>query len=315
MRRFSVARHVGALLGRTYAEWTRHHASQFGAAMAYYMFFSLAPLLVLAIALAGAFFGADAAEGRIVAELQHYIGPNGAAAVQELVRRARGSDSGVSVSIAGIGILLLGAMQVFNSLQTALNAMWNAPEDPEVKRGFKRDLLRLAKKRALSFGMVLLIGFLLVVSLLASAALSAAGVYLSRFGRDPGGMFLLRISEVAISLGSLTCLLAVIYKILPDVRIAWRDVWFGAVVTSALLTLGRLGIGWYLGRSNLASVYGAAGSLIVILVWVYYSAQILLFGAEMTQVFASEFGSRRRSPSSISDPGEAAPPVDASDRR
>lgn len=294
MPRFSVVRHVGRLLFRTYVEWTEDHASQFGAAMAYYMFFSMAPLLVFAIALAGAFFGADAAEGKIVTELQHFIGRGGAGAVQELIRRARGSDAGVTVSIAGIGVLILGAMQVFNSLQTALNAMWDAPDEPEVKRGIKRDLLQLAKKRALSFVMVVIIGLLLVFSLLASAALSAVATYLTRLGRESAEVFLLRISEVAISVGSLTCLLAIIYKLLPDVRIAWRDVWFGAVVTSALLTLGQLAIGRYLGGSNIASVYGAAGSLIVLLVWVYYSSQILLFGAEMTQVYANQFGSRRK---------------------
>ncbi len=285
---------VGALLGRTYLEWTEDHASQYGAAMAYYMFFSLAPLLILAVAFAGAFFGAEAAEGRIVTELQHFIGWDGAEAIQALVRRARGSDAGLSFSIVGIGALLVGAAQVFNSLQTALNAMWRVPDATAPKRGFKGDLLDIAKKRALSFVMVLVIGMLLVLSLLASAALAAFGAYLSRLGRDPGGMAVLRFSDVVLSLGSLTCLLAVIYKLLPDAKIAWRDVWFGAIVTSFLLTIGKMVIGWYLGGSGITSVYGAAGSLIVILIWVYYCAQILLFGAEMTQVYAFEFGSRQR---------------------
>jgi membrane protein len=294
MPTFSLARHVGTLLRRTFVAWTQDHASQFGAAMAYYMFFSMAPLLVLSIALAGAFFGADAAEGRIVAELQHLIGRDGAAAIQELVRRARGSEAGVTIPIAGLGVLIWGAMQVFNSLQTALNAMWGVRERPAARKGIVWDLIDLAKKRALSFGMVVIIGLLLVLSLLASAALSAVGAYLTRLGTESAEVFLLRVSEIAISVGSLTCLLAVIYKMLPDARIAWRDVWFGAVVTSSLLTLGRLVIGWYLGNRNVASVYGAAGSLIVILIWVYYCSQILLFGAKMTQVYASEFGSRRR---------------------
>jgi len=189
-----------------------------------------------------------------VTESQHFIGRDGAEAVQALVRRARGSDAGLSVSIAGLGALLLGAMQVFNSLQTALNVMWDAPDKPEVRGGFKRDLLQLAKKRALSFGMVLVIGWLLVLSLLASAGLSAFGAYLSARGRVSAEVFLLRISDVAVSLGSLTCLLAVIYKLLPDARIAWRDVWFGAVVTSCLLTIGKVLIGWYLGSSGITSV-------------------------------------------------------------
>ncbi len=288
-----AAKHAGALLGKTFIEWTEDHASQYGAAMAYYMFFSLAPLLIFAIALAGAFFGVEAAEGKIATELQHFIGRDGAQAIQALVQRARGSDAGLSVSIAGMGALLLGAMQVFNSLQTALNVMWDAPDESEVPRGFKGDLLQLAKKRALSFGMVLVIGWLLVLSLLASAGLSAFGTYLSARGRESAEVFLFRISDVAVSLGALTCLLAVVYKLLPDVKIAWRDVWFGAAVTACLLTIGKVLIGWYLGSSSLSSVYGAAGSLVVILVWVYYSSQILLFGAEMTQVYAREFGSRQ----------------------
>jgi membrane protein len=283
---------VGILLARTFSEWREDHASQYGAAIAYYTFFSIAPLLILAIALAGVFFGADAAEGRIVTELQGFIGRDGAEAVQALVRRARGSDAGLTVSIAGIGALLLGATQVFNSLQTALNLMWEAP-DRTVRTGVKWDLLQLARNRALSFAMVLVVGLLLVLSLLASAGVSLLGTFLSRLGREPAEVLFLRISEIVLSFGALTCLLAVVYKILPDARIAWRDVWFGAAVTSSLLTAGKLVIGWYLGSSSIGSVYGAAGSLIVLLVWVYYSSQLLLFGAEMTQVWACEIGSRR----------------------
>ncbi|HJS72736.1 MAG TPA: YihY/virulence factor BrkB family protein [Vicinamibacteria bacterium] len=287
-------KNAGTLIARTYLEWTEDHASQYGAAMAYYMFFSLAPLLILAVAFAGTFFGAEAAEGKIVAELQYFIGRDGAAAIQALVWWARGSNAGLSVSIAGIGALLLGATQVFNSLQTALNRMWRVPDAAAARRGFKGDLLDLAKKRALSFAMVLVVGMLLVLSLLASAGLSAFGSYLSRLGRDSAEVAVLSFSEIALSLLLLTCLLAAIYKILPDARIAWGDVWFGAIVTSSLLTLGKLILGWYLAGSGITSVYGAAGSLVLILVWVYYSCQILLFGAEMTKVYASEFGSRRR---------------------
>lgn len=293
----SAAKWIGALLHRTYTEWTEDHATQYGAAIAYYTLFSLAPLLILAIALAGSFFGAQAAEGRMVNELQYFIGRDAAEAVQALVRQARGSDAGLSVSIAGIGALLLGAAQVFNSLQTALNAMWRIADDSVSREsGIRKDFLQFLKKRALSFGMVLVVGLLLILSLLMSAGVSAFGTYLSALGTESAQVFVLRVSEVAVSIGSLTFLLAVIYKLLPDVRIAWRDVWFGAAVTSCLLTLGKLAIGWYLGSSSVGSVYGAAGSLIVILLWVYYNAQILLFGAEMTQVYAYEFGSRRRQP-------------------
>jgi membrane protein len=286
-------KNAGTLLARTYLEWSEDHATQYGAAMAYYMFFSLAPLLILAVAFAGAFFGAEAAEGTLVEELQYFIGRDGAEAIQALVWRARGSRAGLPLSLAGVGALLFGAAQVFNSLQTALNRMWHVP-DGAVARGIKRDLIDFAKKRALSFAMVLIVGVLLVVSLLLNAALAAIESYLSRLGRDSADLAVLQFSDVALSLFLLTCLLAVIYKLLPDVRIAWGDVWFGAIVTSCLLTVGKLILAWYLGGSGIASVYGAAGSLVLILIWVYYCCQILLFGAEMTQVYAWEFGSRSR---------------------
>src|SRR5262245_4135650 len=168
-------KNAGMLVGKTYLEWAEDHASQYGAAMAYYMFFSLAPLLILAVAFAGTFFGAEAAEGKLVAELQYFIGRDGAEAVQALVWRARGSSAGLTVSLAGIGALLLGATQVFNSLQMALNRMWRVPDGAAAPRGFKGDLLDLAKKRSLSFAMVLVVGVLLVLSLLASAGLTAFG--------------------------------------------------------------------------------------------------------------------------------------------
>lgn len=290
-----AAKTLGALLAKAFSEWTEDRASQYGAAMAYYTFFSLAPLLILAIALAGVFFGVEAAEGRIVNELQHFIGRDGAEAVQALVQRARGLEAGITVSIAGIGALLFGATQVFNSLQTALNAMWDVPDISDGRGSLRKDLLGLAKKRALSFAMVLVIGVLLVLSLVAGAGLSAFATYLDARGRESEEVLLLRVSDVAVSFGSLTCLLAAIYRLLPDAKIAWRDVWFGAILTSFLLTIGKVLIGWYLGSSSIGSVYGAAGSLIIILIWVYYSSQILLFGAELTHVYAREFGSRRKS--------------------
>jgi membrane protein len=262
--------------------------------MAYYAFFSLAPLLILAIALAGAFFGAEAAEGRMVAELQRFVGRDGAEVIQTLVRRARGSEAGLQVSIAGIAALLFGGTQVFNSFQVALNVMWGVADQNDLRKGLKWDLLGYAKKRAISFGMVLVVGILLTLSLVASAGITAFGAYLDRLGRSSASVMLLQLAEVALSFGSLAVLLAVMYRLLPDVWIAWRDVWFGATVTSIFLTGGKVLIAWYLGTSSISSVYGAAGSLVVLLVWVYYSAQILLFGAEMTQVYACEFGSWRK---------------------
>jgi len=266
-------------LSDTYAAWREHNAPRLGAALAYYTVFSIAPLLVIVIGIAGLVFGADAARGQVMAEIEGLIGPESARALQDILKNAQSPTSGTVATIIGVVSLILGASGVFGDLQAALNTVW------EVKPKPNRALIGVVKERFLSLTMVLGTGFLLLVSLLLSAALAAAGKTLHHFG--PGLEALAPIAETIVSLGVLTLLFALIFKYLPDATIAWGDVWIGAVLTAALFVVGKLAIGLYLGHAGIGSAYGAAGSLVVILVWVYYSAQILLFGAELTRVCAS----------------------------
>jgi membrane protein len=282
---------VWKLVWDTYWEFSEDNAPLFGAALAYYTFFSMAPLLMIAIAVAGFVFGAEAARGEVAEQLKNFLGAEGATTVQSLLSRVQESEAGMTASIIGLLTLTLGATRVFTNLQTALNVMWGV-SGKEIT-GLRANLWSFVKKRALSFAMVLAVGFLLLVSLLASAALNATNHYLSELAPAPAHMPILWLSDFLISFGGVTLLLALVYKVLPDTTIDWRDVWFGAVVTALMFMGGRLLIGWYLGNSSIGSVFGAAGSLIILLVWVYFSAQIFLFGAEMTQVFARRFGSRR----------------------
>jgi len=267
-------------------DWSADNASSMGAAIAYYTLFSLAPVLVIAIAIAGAVFGAEAARGEIMAQLQGLMGADAARGVERLLASAGDRSTGRVASIVGVVILLVGASTVFSELQSDLDRIWKA-RPPE--HGGVRELI---VPRLLSFGMVLALGFLLIVSLVVSAGLSALGKYWAeRFG---GGLeLLMHGGDVVVSFGVLTLLFAMIYKILPRTRIAWRDVWTGAAITSALFVVGKLAIGVYLGRTGAASGYGAAGAVVLVLLWVYYSAQIFLLGAEFTKVYAHRHGSRR----------------------
>ena len=267
-------------------DWSDDHASSMGAAIAYYTLFSLAPLLVIAIAIAGVVFGAEAARGEIMGQLEGLMGPDAARAVERLLATAGDRSTGAAASIAGVVTLLLGASTVFSELQSDLDRIWKVR--PSEHGGVREFLV----PRLLSFGMVLAIGFLLIVSLVVSAALSALGKYWSeRFG---GGVeLLMHGGDFLVSFGVLTLLFALIYKILPRTRIDWRDVWTGAAITSALFVVGKLAIGLYLGRTGAASGYGAAGAVVLVLLWVYYSAQIFLLGAEFTKVYAHRHGSRR----------------------
>jgi membrane protein len=267
-----------------WAAWSEDKAPRLGAALAYYAVFSLAPLLLVAIAIAGAVFGRDAAEGQIVGEIRGLIGDTGATAVEAAVRNAAKPTSSAIASAVGLLVLLFGASGVFGQLQDALNTIWKVK--PKPGRGLRGTL----EDRFLSFAMVLGIGFLLLVSLVLSAALAAAGKF---FGAVlPVPETVLHALNFAVSFAVVTLLFALIYKILPDVRISWRDVWVGAVVTSFLFSIGKLLIGLYLGHSSVGSTYGAAGALVIVLLWMYYSAQILLLGAEFTRVFAKRRGAR-----------------------
>ena len=274
---------IWELLRDTVTEWWEDNAPRLGAALAFYTLLSLAPLLVVVTAIAGVTFGKSAAEGQLVAEIQDLVGPRGAEAIQTLLANAHEPTTGLVATVVSLVVLLLGATGVFAELQDALNIVW------EVESQRPSGVWAAIKDRFLSFVMVLGIGFLLLVSLVASAALAALGRFAG--GHWPQLAPGLHAAELAVSLAVFTVLFAAIYKVLPDAKIAWGDVWVGAAVTALLFTLGKYLIGLYLGTSSVGSAYGAAGSLAVFLVWVYYSAQVLFFGAEFTQVYANRYGS------------------------
>lgn len=272
------------LLKETYDEWSNDNALRLGAALSYYMVFSLPPVLLIVIALAGFIFGEDAARGRIVEEIQGLIGRSGAEGVETMIRNAYKPEAGIIATIVGVVTLIIASTGVFAELQDALNTVWN------VKPAEGRGILDLLRVRLFSFIMIVGIGFLLLVSLVVSAGISALNDYVLQYQADLISKTLLQIINLVVSLAISTGLFAMIYKLLPDVRIAWKDVWLGALFTSILFTIGKFAIGLYLGNSDIGSSYGAAGSMAIILFWVYYSSQILFFGAEFTQVYSRRFG-------------------------
>lgn len=271
-----------SLLKETFAEWQEDKASRLAAALSYYTIFSLAPLLVIVIAIAGLFFGEAAARGAIVGQISGLMGQQGAEQVQTMIQNAARPGTGIVASIIGVVLLLVGATGVFGQLQDSMNTIWEVKPKPGV------GVWNMIKTRFLSFTMILGIGFLLLVSLVVTAALSALGnMMLSML---PGSQVLMQVVNFLVSFLVITLLFVLMYKFLPDAKIAWKDVFLGAAVTSLLFTIGKMAIGIYLGNSNVTSAFGAAGSLIVLLVWVYYSGQILFFGAEFTQVYANRYG-------------------------
>lgn len=272
------------LLKETFHEWQQDGASRLAAALAYYTIFSLAPLLIIAIAIAGAIFGEEAARGEIVGQIQGLVGTEGAKVIETAIQNASQPDVSSVASIISIIALLFGASGVFAELQESLNIIWDVKVKP------KQGLMVIIRKRILSFSAVLGIGFLLLVSLIASAILSAINTYFS--GLLPGIPGIWRLVDFLFSFFSITGMFALMYKFLPDVKIRWSDVWVGAIITALLFTIGKSVLGIYLARGSFGSTYGAAGSLVIILAWVYYSAQILFFGAEFTQVYAHKFGGR-----------------------
>lgn len=272
------------VLRQTVSEWIGDKVPMLGAALAYYTIFSLAPLLIISIAMAGIFLGQEAAQGRVFEEVRGLLGDEGGRAIQDMVRSAGSNpSSGVIATLIGMGTLLLGASGVFGQVQASLNIMWGVEGKPG------RGMRGLLKDRFLSFGFILVVGFLLLVSLLLSAAIAFLAEWMGQI--TPSLELLAHVLNFGLSFGIITVLFALMFKYLPDVKIVWKDVWLGAVITAALFTLGKTALGLYLGRSAVGSSYGAAGSLVVLLLWVYYSAQILFFGAEFTQVWANCFGS------------------------
>ena len=274
------------LLKEAFTEWQQDKASILAAALAYYTVFSITPLLTIAISIAGAVFGPEAARGEIVQQIDSLVGQQGAEAIETAIANAdRPQLSGIA-SIISVVLLFIGASGVFAQLQQALNTVWNVKPKPD------EGIWGFIRKRLLSFGMVLAIGFLLLVSLVLSAMLSGIGKL--EISLLPGLTPIWQIVNFALSFGSISLLFALIYKLLPDVEIRWKDVVVGAVITALLFTIGKFLIGLYLGRGSLGSAYGAAGSLVVFLAWVFYSAQILLYGAELTQVYARRYGRKIR---------------------
>lgn len=275
-----------SIFKQTVSEWQQDKVSRLAAALAYYTTFALAPILVIAIAVASFLFEQSTVQSRIIEQIQGLLGENAASLIEEMLTSRAQSDGGLVATVVSVGLLILGASGFFIQLQDALDTVWNVV--PKKEKKTKSVILGLIRDRILSFGMVLAIGFLLLVSLVLTAGLAAVS---DSFGAQlPGWDAGWQILNAMVSFGIITLLFALIYKVLPDVKIAWRDVWVGAIITSLLFTLGKYLIGLYLGNSGVASAYGAAGSFVVLLLWIYYSAQILLFGAEFTQVYARRFG-------------------------
>jgi len=273
------------LIKQSVSAWNEDYAPSMGAAIAYYTLFSIAPLLVIVIAIAGLVFGAQAAQNAIVAQLDGLIGHEGAVAVQGLLKSASEPARGAVSTIVGAITLMIGATTVFAELQSALDRIWEVPAAR--KTG---GILSLLRKRLLSLGMILVLGLLMLVSLVLSAALAALGQWWGGFFGEWEAV--LHVVNFAVSFGMITGLFAAVYRIMPRADIAWRDVWVGAIVTALLFTIGKSLIGLYLGKSAVTSGFGAAGSMVVLIVWVYYSAQIFLLGAEFTWVYAHASGSR-----------------------
>jgi membrane protein len=299
-RRSKFTRKAGTwwdLLKMSYHDWTEDKAPRLGAALAYYTVFSLAPLLIIVMAIAGSLFDPDTVRSQIGQQLG--ISDKGEEGLAALLEGAQKPAEGTIATILGIVALLFGATGVFIQLKDSLNTIWEA--EPKPGRG----VWGFIRERILSFAMVLAIGFLLLVLLVVSAALHAVQEYMTGLLTMPE--WAAQVLDVVISFVGVTALFALIFKVLPDVKIGWRDVWLGAAFTALLFTLGKFLLGMYLGRASVGSAYGAAGTILVILLWAYYSSQILFFGAEFTQVYAKSFGTRIT-------PSEQAQPVTAEAR-
>ena len=276
-----------SLISQTFKEWMDDRADRLGAALAYYAAFSIAPMLIIIVAIVGFFYSGDTL-GQVRQQIARMAGDNAADVIVAAIRGIKSARGGGTATVISLITLFLGATGMFTQLQDAMNIIWGV--EPRPGR-FWVDIVRM---RIVSFAMVLAIGFLLLASLVISAVLAAVSAYFETL--FPLTASIWTIVDFAVSFAITTMLFAMIFKILPDVRIAWSDVWIGAGATAVLFTIGKIGIGLYLGRSSLGSAYGAAGSLLVLLAWVYYSSQILFLGAEFTQVYANQYGSSHPQP-------------------
>jgi membrane protein len=277
------------VLKRALAGWWNDNVPRLGASLSYYTLFALAPVLVVAIAIAGLAFGPEAVRGEIVGQVRGLVGEEGGRAVQAMLEGASKKSESRLATVLGLLTFFIGATGAFLELQTALNGIWRV----KPKEGGNW-LKELVVQRMVSFGLVIGVGFLLLVSLLVSAALSALHRYMGL--TFPGLAEVWQAVNVLVSFGVITLLFAMVYRVLPDVQLTWRDVWLGAVVTACLFSVGKFLIGLYLGTSSLASTYGAAGSVVVLLLWVYYSSQIVLLGAEFTRAWVEVAGDHRPRP-------------------
>ena len=269
--------HIWGLFKEAASRWVEDRAPSMGAALAYYTAFSLAPLLIIVIAIAGLVFGQEAAQGAIMDQIQGLLGEEGGQAIQSMLANASDLGTGITATVIGFAALILGATTAFVELQDDLDRIWKAP--PRAGSG----IINLIRSRLLSFGMILGIGFLLTVSLVLSGAISALGKY---FFADMEAV--LQVANFVVSFAVITLLFAMIYKILPNIQIEWKDVWVGAAITALLFALGKSLIGLYIGKSSVSTSFGGAGPFVVLMVWIYYSTQIFLFGAEFTRVHAGK---------------------------
>ena len=273
------------LLKETFRQWNEREPFNNSIIIAYYTIFSLPGLLVIIINVAGYFYDKKEVTSQITGQIQGTIGGDTASDVQSIIDRASQNEGTVISSILGVATLLFGATGVFYQLQQILNKMWGVKPKP------KQKLLKLIRDRVFSFGLILAVGFLLLVSLVVSAGLSAASEWVSGYVSESFNI-IFKLLDFVVSLGVVTLLFASIYKFLPDAKISWRDVWVGALLTSVLFVIAKLALGLYFGKSDPGSTYGAAGSIILIMLWVSYAGLILLFGAEFTQVYANHHGKK-----------------------
>lgn len=269
--------------------WIDDYAPSMGAAIAFYTVFSLAPLIIIVLAIAGFFWGEEAVRGQLMGQMGGLLGQDGAQAIEGVVSSsAQEKEQGIIATVSSLVVLAIGATTVFAELQSALDRIWEVPASEK-----KSGIWNMIRSRLLSFGLVLSLAFLLLVSLVVSTVLAALGSWVG--GLMPGWETLLQVLNLVISFGILTVLFAMIFKFMPQVHVAWRDVWVGALLTALLFVIGKYLIGLYVGKSSVASSYAAAGSLVVVLLWVYYAAQVFLLGAEFTWVYATEHGSLKGS--------------------
>ena len=273
-----------SLMKDTFSNFSEYKVPKLSASLAYYTVFSIGPLLIVIISLCGLFLGREAVEGSIYAQLEGFVGDDAAKQIQDIIKNASVSGKGTVAAIIGIVTLLIGATSVFGEIQDSINSIWGLKPKP------KTGMMRLVMSRLLSFGIIASLGFLLLVSLGVTAAVEAVGNRLKDAFPDVA-VVVFYVINLVLTLGITSLLFAVIFKVLPDAKIKWRDVWAGAIVTSVLFMLGKFGISFYISKSNVGSTYGAAGSLVILLIWIYYSSIILYFGAVFTKAYAMKYGS------------------------